>query len=479
MKCAALRTKVFGRPIWGNTMTMNSSAGLLLAACVAGLVALTAVAAPPSASDFLPLAAGGSGEIANTAAVEANAATDRVKAGSGQDAANAASELTVKELAGSPAQSSACFMSFPSGCGVLATGKATYKIVPNAELSRIAQRRAFVQAFMWAKKEMAQFLDGLNNEARDEINKTVSRLIEAQAESATNRDTVEISVLKQDVSKLLKGFVVYEVNDEQKDGLGQVYVSIVTSPATCLKTGRKAAGFVSEATLSEGIERMLLEIRQGVVSPVGGRIIEVPGTGEVAFVGFGAAVVGDSKDPETKLELLAAAESSAKMYAGDALCGIIRGDQASWMGSIVEKHRNAYREFVEAQEGDPLNPAQDGDGQRLSESVSTMVNSNVKNDVLSSARSGRVPGGVPIKTWIDDDKHWVYAAAIYIPSAADKAREVGKMMDDADLVPDAKRPTVRPSQRGDAPGDGVDPRDGKPLPTVKPLPGGKVGGQKL
>lgn len=438
-----------------------------------------ALAAPPSVADFLPIEAGGSPEIKNPSAVAVDSGEDRVQAASSQDAANAAVGESRKELSGSTANSAASFMSFPSGCGVLATGRATYKIVPNAELSRIAQRRAFVQAFMWAKKEMAQFLDGLNNEARDEINKTVSRLIEAQAETATNRDTVEISVLKQDVSRLLKGFVVYEVNDEQKDGLGQVYVSIVTSPATCLKTGRKAAGFVSEATLSEGISRMLLEIRQGVVAPVGGRIIEVPGTGEVAFVGFGAAVVGDSKDPETNLELLAAAESSAKMYAGDALCGIIRGDQASWTGSIVEKHRNAYREFVDAQEGDPLNPGEDGAGQRLSESVSTMVNSNVKTDVLNSVRSGRVPGGVPIKTWMDDDKHWVYAAAIYFPSAADKAREVGKMMDDADLVPDAEGPTVRPSQRNDTQGDGSGARGSKPLPTVKPLPGGKVGGQKL
>lgn len=460
-------------------MTSKNSVGLVVAACIAGLAALTAVAVPPSAADFLPIAAGGSGEIANAAAVEINAATDRVKADSGQDAANAATELMVTELAGSTAQSSACFMSFPSGCGVIATGKATYKIVPNAELSRIAQRRAFVQAFMWAKKEMAQFLDGLNNEARDEINKTVSRLMEAQAESATNRDTVEISVLKQDVSKLLKGFVVYEVNDEQKEGLGQVYVSIVTSPATCLKTGRKAAGFVSEATLSEGIDRMMLEIRQGVVAPVGGRIIEVPGTGEVAFVGFGAAVVGDSKDPETKLELRETAERSAKMYANDALCGIIRGDQTSWTGSIVEKHRSAYQEFVEAQEGDPLNPGQDSEGQRLAEAVSTMVNTKVNNDVLGSARSGRAPEGVPIKTWMDDDKHWVYAAAIYFPSAAIKAREVGKMMEEADLVPNAKGPSVRPSQRKESPDGGTDPRDGKPLPTVKPLPGGKVGGQPL
>ena len=460
-------------------MTSIISVGLIVATCCAGLTAGTALAVPPSASDFLPIAAGGSGELDNADAVETNAATDRVKAASGQDAANAATELTVTELAGSPAQSSACFMWFPSGCGVLATGKATYKVVQNAELTRIAQRRAFVQAFMWAKKEMAQFLDGLSNEARDEISKTVSRLAETQGETATNRDTVEISALKQDVSRLLKGFVVYETNDEQKDGVGQVYVSIVTSPATCLKTGRKAAGFVSEATLTEGINRMMLEIRQGVMAPVGGRIIEVPGTGEVAFVGFGAAVVGDSKDPETKLELLATAESSAKMYAGDALCGIIRGDQASWTGSIVEKHQNAYREFVEAQEGDPLNPHQDGAAQRLAEAVSTMVNNRVNNDVLSSARSGRVPGGVPIKTWMDEDKNWVFAAAIYFPSAANKAREVGEMMDEADLAPDAKEPLLRPSQRSGGTGRGADPKDEKPLPKVKPLPGGKVGGQPL
>jgi hypothetical protein len=458
---------------------MSSSCVFWLAAFIVLCCGSPIRAAAPTAADFLPIEAGGAAEVEKPAAVKVDEENDRVEAASGQDAANAATAETTKSLASSPASSAACFMSFPSGCGVLATGKATYRVVPNAELSRIAQRRAFVQAFMWAKKEMAQFLDGLSNEARDEISKTVSRLIEAENDSATNRITEEVSVLRQDVSKLLKGFVVYEINDEQKDGLGTVYVSIAASPATCLKTGRKATGFVSEATLAEGIERMLLEIRQGVVAPVGGRIIEVPGTGETAFVGFGAAVVGESKDPETRAELLAEAERSAKMYAGDALCGILRGDLAAWTGSIVEKHRNSFKEFVDAQQGDPLNAEEDGSMQRLSEAVSSMVNTRVNNDILTSARSGRVPGGVPIKTWMDDDKHWAYAVAIYFPSASNKARDVGKMMDESNLVPDAKGGAVLPSQRGPGAVPGEETGGKQPLPTVKPVPGGRVGGQKL
>jgi len=434
--------------------------------------------AAPSAADFLPIDAGGSGNVADPAAVKVDPAKDRVQAASGQDAANAGVEHTTKELASTPATSAACFMSFPSGCGVLATGRATYKVVQNPELSRLAQRRSFVQAFMFAKKEMAQFLDGLTNEARDEISKTVARLNESDKEGATNRAAVEISTLQQQVSKLLKGFVVYEVSDEQKEGIGTVLVTIATSPATCLQTGRQAGGVVSAATLAEGIDRMLLEIRQGVVAPVGGRIIEVPGTNETAFVGFGAAVVGDSKDPETRAELLATAEKSARMYASDALCGLLRGDQTAWTGTIVEKHQDSFQEFVDAQADDPLNAGENGSTERLAQSVSKMINTQLTNDMLTSARSNRLPGGIPIKSWMDDKKHWAYAVAIYFPSASKKAGDIGKMMDNADLVPDAKAPVTLPSQGSDGPVKS-DSSGKKPLPSITPLPGGKVGGQKL
>lgn len=460
-------------------MTIQCRLKLLILVCFAGITAQPLVAAPPSAADFLPIEAGGSSDVANPAAVEVDSAKDRIEASSGQDAANAAVEQTAKELSGSQATSAACFMSYPSGCGVLATGKATYAIVPNAELTRLAQRRAYVQAFMWAKKEMAQFLDGLNNDARDEIVKTIARLNEAQSASATNRSTIEISTLQQDVSKMLKGFVVYEVNDEQSNGAGMVLVSIAASPGTCLKTGRQAGGLVSEASLAEGIDRIVLEIRQGVVPPIGGRIIEVPGTNETAFVGFGAAVLGESKDPETQFELRSEAEHSARAYAGDALCGIIRGDKAAWTGTIIEKHQNSYQEFAEVQQDDPINAGDGASMQRLSEAVKTMVNTRVRNDHLSSARQDRVPGGVPIKSWTSDDGHWQYAIAIYAPSFTKKAEDLSKMMDEADLVPNGKKPGVRPSQGKAGAIPGADSEGGQPLPTVKPLQGGKVGGQKL
>lgn len=462
-------------------LNMMSTYILRLAAvvCAVHAVPLFALAAPPSAADFLPVEAGGSSEVASSAAVKIDETKDRVEAASGQDAANAAVEQTAKELTGSPATSAACFMSFPSGCGVLATGKATYAIVPNAEFTRLAQRRAYVQAFMWAKKEMAQFLDGLSNEARDEIVKTIARLNEAQSASATNRSTVEISTIRQDVSKMLKGFVVFEVDDQQSNGVGNVLVSIAASPGTCLKTGRQASGLVSEANLAEGIDRMVLEIRQGVVPPVGGRIIEVPGTNETAFIGFGAAVIGESKDPETQVELKADAERGARTYATDALCGIIRGDKAAWTGTVVEKHRNTYQEFAEVQQDDPVNPSEGTSMQRLSEAVRTRVNTRVSADVLSSARQDRLPGGVPIKSWTSDDGHWQYAIAIYAPNFTKKAQDLSKMMDEADLVPDGRKPGARQSQGGAGSTPGADSKGGQPLPTIKPLPGGKVGGQKL
>ena len=102
---------------------------------LAGLASssMLTMAATPSAADFLPIAAGGADNVEKPSDIKSDASQHRVEAASGQDAANAAVDLAKQDIASSSGKTAgACFMSFPSGCGVLASGHATYKIVPNA-----------------------------------------------------------------------------------------------------------------------------------------------------------------------------------------------------------------------------------------------------------------------------------------------------------------------------------------------------------
>ena len=71
---------------------------------------------------------------------------------------------------------------------------------------------------------------------------------------------------------------------------------------------------------------MLAEIQSGVVPPVDGRIVSVPETGEIAFVGFGSEIVRPSDNKKTNANNRTNARRRASLRAEASLCGIIRGD---------------------------------------------------------------------------------------------------------------------------------------------------------
>ena len=70
-----------------------------------------------------------------------------------------------------------------------------------------------------------------------------------------------------------------------------MYVTIVATDKTMGKFSRPANDTLIVENLTDGMNAVLAEIQSGVVPPVGGRIVDVPSTGEIAFVGFGSAVV--------------------------------------------------------------------------------------------------------------------------------------------------------------------------------------------
>lgn len=430
------------------------------------------LAAAPTADDFLPVQKGGKAEVESPAAVAVDGQTNTVTAKTGQDAVNAARDVTQDKAKGSSGRG-ACHVDFPSGPGAVATGKANYSLVKNPTLSRINQRQAVLEAFMLAKKSMAELLSGLDNEGAEEIRKSLARVYDADSEKGlANRNREAISTVKQSVELVLRSFVIHEIRDEQDaDGSGSIYVTIAISPKTTLQVNRLAGGFVAEGSLSEGINRVIEEVRSGVVAPVGARFIEVPGTNETAFIGFGAAVVEDNADPEIRKELLETALTEAEMYANDSLCGLLHGDRTAYEGEIPEKHRNTTQQYAKILAEDADAGASEERTVKLDKAVKSVVSEKVTVEVLSNARKGRVPAGVQKKSWFDDDKEWAYAIAVYLPSATAKAEGIRKMMDESQLLP--QRESSKPGRVGPAPREDEKP---DPLKKVKPLPSGKIGG---
>jgi len=429
-------------------------------------------AAAPTADDFLPVPKGGTAEVESPAAVAVDQTTNTVAAGTGQDAVNAARDVTESRAKGASGRG-ACHVDFPSGPGVVATGKAHYFPVKNPTLTRINQRQAVLEAFMLAKKAMAELLGGLDNEGAEEIRKSLTQLYTSDSESGlANRNRDSVSNVKQTLDLVLRSFVIHEIQDKQDaDGSGSIFVTIAISPKTTLQVDRLAGGFVTEGSLSEGINRVIEEVQSGVVAPVGARFIEVPGTNETAFIGFGAAVVGDNTDPEIRKELLETALTEAEMYANDSLCGLLHGDRTVYKGEIPETHRNTTQQYAKILSEDPDAGAPQERTVKLDKAIKSIVSEKVTAEVLSNARKGRIPAGVQKKSWLDDDKEWAYAIAVYLPSVTATAEGIRKMMDESQLLPkrnDPKARTVQPSPQGTE----------KPesMPKVKPLQGGKIGG---
>ena len=124
---------------------------------------------------------------------------------------------------------------FPSGLGFVASGLATYRTMENPVATRIAKRKAYVIAFTQAKKHLAEILGGLSNEGKETVRQALVN-INLPKEEMTNISTRSKEAVKQAVDMMLRGFVIYEVNDDT--AAKTVYVSIVVTPRTCGKLAR-------------------------------------------------------------------------------------------------------------------------------------------------------------------------------------------------------------------------------------------------
>jgi len=222
----------------------------------------------------------------------------------------------------------------------------------------------------------------------------------------------------------------------------------------------------------------LAEVKSGLVSPVGGKIVTVPETGETALVGFGSSVVRANKNAAVQAKLNLAAQKIAKAYAQDSLCGLIIGDKTTWSGEILDSYKSEHQEFVHLNAGDPL----EGEGEELAKleaSRSEMMSTLRTSDAYSSARSGKLPPGVAVRTWFNDDKTWAYGMAVYVPSITNLAAGFRSDMQNAELLQQIQpRKEVGGSKPGSVKSVNND-SISRPSEKVKPLVSGRVGKDDL
>lgn len=449
---------------------------LFLTTVVMSLCTLV-VAEEISVDDFLPAIEGGTTSLEQPDEVQVNAEEDVVEAATAQDAVNAAVQLNKNEVEKEgPDETKPTYgvtkVIFPSGFGYVATGAASYRVVENPVATRISQRNAAIVAFTEAKKLLAVKLKGMSNEGKDTIRKALAN-VETKDKSLTNLNEQTETTVDQATEALLRGFIVHEVFSDAENNT--IFVSIVTTPKTRGKLARPAPNQIEAESLRDGVKKILMQVKSGLVPPVGGGVVTVPSTGETAFIGFGSTVVRVNENPAVQGKLNVNALRIASAYASDSLCGLIIGDQTAWQGKILESHKDEHKEFEESGKDDPLTP--NSEGQKKLDSVREAFVAKLETtDVYTSARKGTLPPGIEVKTWFDDDNTWAYGMAIYIPSATNLAAGVAKEMEQARILQDIN-PSGDSNGRKDGNGTAIgDSKVQRPAKSVKPLSGGKANG---
>lgn len=434
-------------------------------------LAITLIAAAAQAQvashDFFPPVAGGARQVAAPESVTTEGSN--VKAASAQDAINAAVNQNIaNQTKGANPKLGVRRVEFPSGYGYVATGLSVYRTMQNSTATAISKRRAYVMAYMVAKRMLAQTLSGLDSRGRQQLQESFAS-INLPDSASVNLSSQSNESVDQVVSMMLRGFVLYDVKDDMDSNT--VWVSIVTTPKTRGMHARVAPGVLDAANLRDGLDEVLSEIKAGVVAPVGGRIITVPATDEVAYVGFGSSIVQDHANKAIQSKLSYEAQKIASMRAQDSLCGVIIGDDNLWAGGVRESVREEYQEFEQLRADDPLMKKTGLDVRRLDHAKETFVAKQQATEFYRSAREGKLPPGVNTKTWFDPSGRWAYAVSVYIPALTADATKTAEEMRNANIVGQTGQPTFD-SSRGFT--DTTDPKIPSPKGGEQPGPTGTV-----
>jgi hypothetical protein len=298
---------------------------------------------------------------------------------------------------------------------------------------------------MDAKAQMARTTGEIVVRGATDFDKKIEKL-DTQSKGLRNIETDLSEEQLQTVRKVLKGYVTYSVLDDGK----AVFATIVSSSKTRGKFSRNGTDGMSAANLRDGLNSIISEIKNGFVPPIGGRIIEVPETGEVAFVGFGSSVVPYDPEDDVQEELKYEAEQIAELRATDALAGIILGDDVSWQGHADNTTRNQIKDFDQQQASDQSAQGSQAEVNAYEQRKREFRNRAGSDTRIQSLRQGVLPPGIMRETSLDDDEYFAYGIAVYVPSLSDATRGAAKEMDEAQLVQPPKTNTPASGNSGES-----------------------------
>jgi hypothetical protein len=362
-----------------------------------------------SPNDFIPPAEGGSNEVAGKVTEENGV----IAAETAQDGFNHANQ----EL--DFVQQNFKTVEFPSGIGFLAGASHSYQIHENPDATMLEKRLAYVIAYTKAKAELARGLRGGESRAQEKLLEHMDNVITSTDTVANIAQGYEEDIV-QATEALLRGYVIYDVRDNQNSKT--VSVTIASSNKTIAAAANISGGLVQSASINEGLDYILKQVNNGLVPPMGGRVITVPATGETAIVSFGSDIIRHHDNSNVEATMRQAAQRAAKMRALDAMVGIIEGDEMAWQGGLMTSQEFQSQDYEEIRN----NNGEIVERRILAETKQTFTTQIQQTDAYQSFREGRFPPGVNTKLF--EDGSWMYAVSVYLPSMSQKAEDFYEKM---------------------------------------------------
>jgi hypothetical protein len=220
---------------------------------------------------------------------------------------------------------------------------------------------------------------------------------------------------------MLRGVVIYDINDDP--ATGEVTVSVVTTPKTQGAVQATRGGGVKAASIEAGLQSVLNEIKAGIMVPEGGKVVVVPQTGEIAWVGIGSEICRKNSNASIQRELKSEARNTAVTRARRALLAVINGEDVSATSRVNDEFREQVKQF------DVLVDAEGNEETTILDQEQTVgLATQVKQRAMGSEVMGTLPKGVSVQPYYSADGNWAYAVAVYMASSTEAAESVGKTM---------------------------------------------------
>lgn len=301
-----------------------------------------------------------------------------------------------------------------SGIGILSTGTSSYNTYENINATLLSKRSAYNRAAMVAKQGLLSFFSNPEMVCEN-IAASVFEAVDSGAESAANAGEFSGESCATEVAGSLSGYTTFSVHDDSD--AKTVRVSLISTEKTRGATGTNVGGHMVGTNLSEMVSMVLRDLAQGVLPPMGGKVISVSNDSETVVVGFGSAINRQNSNATIQRRLAQAAQQQAQMRANAALLGMLTGEEVYHQGIFDESQVETTEQFV-------LDPALEGEeGIRvLEEERSSFMSAMSQTNSYRNAVDGQLPEGIVNRTFESNDGFWTYSVALYSPSLTDFAR---------------------------------------------------------